>query len=129
MFELLEKFNQTQIDLLSKDKEIEDFRPGDQVAVSIKIFENGKFERTQIFRGLCIAKNNRGLHSSCIVRRIGSQKGEGIEYVFPIYSPAIAGIKNIQKGRVRRAKLYYMRNLYGKAAKIKTSTNIGNIKK
>lgn len=123
MFELLEKFNQAQVELLSQDKEIDDFRPGDQVAVSIKIFEGGKLERTQIFRGLCIARRNRGLHSSVTVRRIGGQKGEGIEYIFPLYSPAIAGVKTLQKGRVRRAKLYYMRNLYGKAAKIKSRSN------
>ena len=123
MFELLEKFNQAQVELLSQDKAIDDFRPGDQVAVSIRIFEDGKLERTQIFRGLCIARRNRGLHSSVTVRRIGGQKGEGIEYIFPLYSPAIASVKMLQKGRVRRAKLYYMRNLYGKAAKIKSRSS------
>ena len=97
-------------------KEIPDFRSGDTVVVQVKVKE-GNRERLQAFEGLVIAKRNRGLNSSFTVRKISH--GEGVERVFQTYSPLIAGIQVKRRGHVRRAKLYYMRNLRGKAARIK----------
>jgi large subunit ribosomal protein L19 len=97
-------------------KEIPDFRSGDTVIVQVKVKE-GNRERLQAFEGLVIAKRNRGLNSSFTVRKISH--GEGVERVFQTYSPLIAGIQVKRRGDVRRAKLYYMRNLRGKAARIK----------
>ena len=97
-------------------KEIPDFRPGDTVIVQVKVKE-GNRERLQAFEGLVIAKRNRGLNSAFTVRKISH--GEGVERVFQTYSPLIAEIQIKRRGQVRRAKLYYMRNLRGKAARIK----------
>jgi large subunit ribosomal protein L19 len=97
-------------------KEIPDFRPGDTVIVQVKVKE-GNRERLQAFEGLVIAKRNRGLNSAFTVRKISH--GEGVERVFQTYSPLIAEIQIKRRGDVRRAKLYYMRNLRGKAARIK----------
>ena len=97
-------------------KEIPVFNPGDTVAVSVKVIE-GERERIQIFEGVVIAIRNRGLNSAFTVRKISY--GEGVERVFQTYSHAIAGIEVKRKGAVRRAKLYYLRGLTGKAARIK----------
>lgn len=97
-------------------KEIPAFSPGDTISVKVKIKEGTK-ERLQAFEGLVIAKRNRGLNSSFTVRKISH--GEGVERVFPSYSPLIDSIQVKRRGDVRRAKLYYMRNLRGKAARIK----------
>jgi len=97
-------------------KEIPDFNPGDTVAVSVKVKE-GERERIQVFEGVVIAIRNRGLNSAFTVRKISY--GEGVERVFQTYSHAIAGIEVKRKGDVRRAKLYYLRGLTGKAARIK----------
>jgi len=97
-------------------KEIPSFNPGDTVAVSVKVIE-GERERIQIFEGVVIAIRNRGLNSAFTVRKISY--GEGVERVFQTYSHAIAGIEVKRKGDVRRAKLYYLRGLTGKAARIK----------
>lgn len=97
-------------------REIPAFRAGDTVIVQIKIKE-GERERLQAFEGLVIAKRNRGLNSAFTVRKISH--GEGVERVFPSYSPLIESIQVKRRGRVRRAKLYYMRSLRGKAARIK----------
>jgi large subunit ribosomal protein L19 len=97
-------------------KEIPPFNPGDTVVVQIKIKE-GERERLQIFEGLVIAKRNRGLNSAFTVRKISH--GEGVERVFPTYSPLIESISVKRRGDVRRAKLYYMRDRRGKAARIK----------
>ncbi len=97
-------------------KEIPEFHPGDTVAVSVKIKE-GDRERVQLFEGVVIAIRNRGLNSAFTVRKISY--GEGVERVFQTYSHAIAGIEVKRKGAVRRAKLYYLRGLTGKAARIK----------
>jgi len=97
-------------------KEIPEFNPGDTVAVSLKIKE-GERERIQVFEGVVIAIRNRGLNSAFTVRKISY--GEGVERVFQTYSHAIAGIEVKRKGAVRRAKLYYVRGLTGKAARIK----------
>jgi large subunit ribosomal protein L19 len=97
-------------------KKIPDFRPGDTVVVQVKVKE-GNRERLQAFEGLVIAKRNRGLNSAFTVRKISH--GEGVERVFQTYSPLVAEIQIKRRGDVRRAKLYYMRNLRGKAARIK----------
>jgi len=112
----LEKFEQSQLVKLVKDKEIPDFNPGDTVKVNVRILEGDK-ERVQAFEGVCIAKKSRGINSSFTVRKISS--GEGVERVFPLYSTRIDSIVLVRRGVVRRAKLYYMRELFGKAARIK----------
>ncbi len=98
------------------NREIPEFGPGDTVAVQVKVVE-GSRERLQTFEGVCIAKRNRGLNSSFTVRKISH--GEGVERVFQTYSPLIESIKVKRRGDVRRAKLYYLRGLTGKAARIK----------
>ncbi len=99
-----------------KDKNIPEFRSGDTVVVQLKIKE-GERERVQAFEGIVIAKRNRGVNSSFTVRKMSH--GEGVERVFQTYSPLIAGIELKRTGHVRRAKLYYLRNLSGRKARIK----------
>ena len=117
---LLERYRAKQIERLSAEKVIPDFIAGDQVAVSVEITE-GTTKRIQIFEGLCIARKNRGAASTFTVRKLASN-GVGAERVFPLYSPRIKNIKVLRLGKVRRAKLYYMRALRGKAARIKERT-------
>jgi large subunit ribosomal protein L19 len=105
-----------ELDKEQMGKKIPEFSPGDTISVKVKIKEGSK-ERLQAFEGLVIAKRNRGLNSSFTVRKISH--GEGVERVFPSYSPLIDSIQVKRRGDVRRAKLYYMRNLRGKAARIK----------
>jgi len=95
--------------------DLPEFQPGDDVAVHIRVIEGDK-ERTQIFRGLCIQRRGSGVNETFTVRKISG--GIGVERVFPIHSPRIAKIECTRKGKVRRAKLYYIRNLRGKAARI-----------
>lgn len=97
-------------------KEVPDFGPGDTVVVQVKVKE-GNRERLQAFEGVCIAKRNRGLNSAFTVRKISH--GEGVERVFQTYSPGVDSIQVKRRGDVRRAKLYYLRGLSGKAARIK----------
>jgi large subunit ribosomal protein L19 len=97
------------------DKKIPDFSPGDTVVVEVKVKE-GDRERVQAYEGVVIARRNRGLNSSFTVRKISH--GEGVERVFQAYSPAIGSISVKRRGNVRRAKLYYLRDLTGKAARI-----------
>jgi len=96
-------------------REVPEFRPGDTVVVQVKVIE-GERERVQAYEGVVIAKSNRGLNSSFTVRKISH--GEGVERVFQTHSPAISGIQVKRRGNVRRAKLYYLRELSGKAARI-----------
>ena len=105
-----------QIETEQLNQDIPDFSPGDTVIVSVKVIE-GKRERVQAFEGVVIAKKNRGLNSSFTVRKISY--GEGVERVFQSHSPTITSIKVKRRGDVRRAKLYYMRDLRGKASRIK----------
>lgn len=105
-----------QLDAEQMSREIPEFAPGDTVVVQVKVKE-GDRERLQAFEGVVIAKKNRGINSSFTVRKISS--GEGVERVFQTYSPLVAEIKVKRRGDVRRAKLYYMRDLRGKAARIK----------
>jgi large subunit ribosomal protein L19 len=98
------------------EKKMPDFGPGDTVVVQVKVKE-GQRERLQAFEGICIARRNRGLNTSFTVRKISH--GEGVERVFQAYSPSVAEIEVKRRGDVRRAKLYYLRGLTGKAARIK----------
>ncbi len=98
------------------DKETPEFTPGDTVRVNVKIQEAGKF-RIQAFEGVVIAIKKRGLRSTFTVRKVSF--GHGVERIFPLYSPMIDSVERIKKGRVRRAKLYYLRQRKGKAARIK----------
>ena len=111
----IEKLEQSQIEELSAGKNIPDFAPGDTVRVDVKVVE-GTRERVQAFEGLCIARKNDGLNSSFTVRKISY--GEGVERIFPLYSPRIDGITRVRRGDVRRAKLYYLRGRTGKSARI-----------
>ena len=112
---LLQQLESEQVQKLTGGKAAPTFRPGDTVRVNVKVVE-GTRSRIQAFEGVCIARRNRGLNSSFTVRKISY--GEGVERVFPLYSSAIAGIEVVRKGEVRRAKLYYLRGLSGKAARI-----------
>jgi large subunit ribosomal protein L19 len=111
----LEKFEQAQLEKLTENKNIPVFAAGDTVKVNVRIVEGDK-ERIQAYEGVCIARKNRGLNSAFTVRKISH--GEGVERVFPLYSPRLDSIELIRRGVVRRAKLYYMRERFGKAARI-----------
>jgi large subunit ribosomal protein L19 len=113
---IVEKFDQQQIEALSADKDIPEFGAGDTIRVNVRIVE-GTTERIQAFEGVCIARKNRSVNSAFTVRKLSH--GEGVERVFPLYSPRIESIVVVRRGDVRRAKLYYMRGLTGKAARIK----------
>ena len=112
---IIEQFETDQIKTLIKGKKIPQFHPGDTVKVNVKVREGAR-ERIQAFEGVCIAKKNRGLSSSFTVRKISF--GEGVERVFPIFSPSIDSVVLIRSGQVRRAKLYYLRDRKGKSARI-----------
>ena len=112
---IIEQFEKDQIKSLVKGKKIPQFHPGDTVRVNVKVRE-GTRERIQAFEGVCIRKKNRGLSSSFTVRKISF--GEGVERVFPIFSSSIDSISIVRSGQVRRAKLYYLRDLTGKKARI-----------
>ena len=101
-------------------KEIPEFGPGDTVVVQVKVKE-GTRERLQAYEGVCISRKNRGLNSSFTVRKISN--GEGVERVFPLYSPRLDDIAVVRRGRVRRAKLYYLRGRTGKSARIAEKTS------
>ncbi len=105
-----------QINAEQMNRKLVDFNPGDTVVVQVKVKE-GTRERLQAFEGVCIAKRNRGLNSSFTVRKISH--GEGVERVFQTYSPIVSDVEVKRRGDVRRAKLYYLRGLEGRAARIK----------
>ena len=111
----IEDINKAAIKKIVANKKITDFSPGDTIKVGVKIVE-GKRERIQYFEGVCIAKKNRDINSSFTVRKISF--GEGVERTFALYSPAVDTIKVIRSGKVRRAKLYYLRDRTGKKARI-----------
>lgn len=110
---IIEQLEKEHIEELNKD--VPDFAPGDTVRVNVKVKE-GERERIQAFEGVCIARAGGGLHESFTVRKISF--GEGVERVFPIYSPLVDSIKVTRRGKVRRAKLYYLRERRGKSARI-----------
>ena len=112
---LIDKIEKKQIDAVLAQREIPEFGPGDTLRIDVKVVE-GTRERVQGFEGVCIGRKNDGIGSSFTVRKISY--GEGVERVFPLYSPKIQEIHVIRRGRVRRAKLYYLRGRTGKAARI-----------
>src|ERR1044072_4203866 len=112
---LLKQLEQEQITKLTASKEIPDFGPGDTVIVNVKVVE-GERSRLQAYEGVCIARSGGGINQSFTVRKISY--GEGVERVFPLYSPMVDSIKVVRRGKVRRAKLYYLRGLRGKKARI-----------
>ena len=111
----IEDINKAAIKKIVANKKITEFSPGDTIKVGVKIIE-GKRERIQYFEGVCIAKKNRDINSSFTVRKISF--GEGVERTFALYSPNVDSIKVIRSGKVRRAKLYYLRDRKGKSARI-----------
>jgi len=111
----IEKLEAEQMEKLEAERPVPDFQPGDTLRVRVKVVE-GTRERIQAFEGVCIARKNAGLNSSFTVRKISY--GEGVERVFPLYSPRIDGIEVVRTGDVRRAKLYYLRGRRGKSARI-----------
>ena len=120
----IEDINKANLEKLISKKKITEFFPGDTIRVGVRIVE-GKRERIQNFEGVCIAKKNRNINSSFTVRKISF--GEGVERTFALYSPVVSSIKVIRSGKVKRAKLYYLRDRKGKSARIaeKIKKNIG----
>ena len=112
---LIDKIEKKQMDAVLAQREIPEFGPGDTLRIDVKVVE-GTRERVQAFEGVCIGRKNDGIGSSFTVRKMSY--GEGVERVFPLYSPKIQEIKLVRRGRVRRAKLYYLRGRTGKAARI-----------
>jgi large subunit ribosomal protein L19 len=112
---LIKELEQEQIGRLTAGKEIPDFAPGDTLLVNVKVVE-GDRSRVQAYEGVCIGRAGSGLNENFTVRKISY--GEGVERVFPLYSPMIDSIKVVRRGKVRRAKLYYLRGRRGKSARI-----------
>ena len=112
---LLQQLEQEQVDKLAASRPIPEFQPGDTLRVGVKVVE-GERERIQVFEGVCIGRKNAGVNSNFTLRKISY--GEGVERIFPLYSPRITSIDVVRRGVVRRAKLYYLRGLTGKAARI-----------
>ncbi len=112
---LIETLEREAIEALTADKKIPEFRPGDTLRVGVKVIE-GDRARVQNFEGVCIARANKGINSNFTVRKISF--GEGVERVFPLYSPTVDSIEVVRRGAVRRAKLYYLRGRTGKSARI-----------
>lgn len=117
---LIQTLEKEQVAKLSAGKEIPDFGPGDTLLVNVKVIEGDK-TRVQAYEGVCIGRAGGGLHQNFTVRKISY--GEGVERVFPLYSPMIESIKVVRRGKVRRAKLYYLRGLRGKKARIVEATS------
>jgi large subunit ribosomal protein L19 len=112
---LLQQIEREQVEKLAANRPVPKFEPGDTVRVMVRVIE-GERERVQAFEGVCIARKNAGINSNFTLRKISY--GEGVERVFPLYSPRIAAIEVVRRGVVRRAKLYYLRGLTGKRARI-----------
>lgn len=112
---LIQQLEQEQLTKLAAGKEIPDFQPGDTLLVNVKVVEAEK-TRIQAYEGVCIGRSGSGLNENFTVRKISY--GEGVERVFPLYSPMIDSIKVVRRGKVRRAKLYYLRGRRGKSARI-----------
>ena len=115
-----------QITEIVKKRTVPDFKAGDTVKVNVYVTEGNK-ERIQAFEGICIARSNRGFNSTFTIRKISH--GEGVERVFPVYSPMLASIELIRKGKVRRSKLYYLRQRSGKSARIAEKKDFSKKKK
>ncbi len=112
---ILQSLEHEQLEKLAAARAVPEFRPGDTLRVSVKVIE-GERERVQAFEGVCIARKNSGINSNFTLRKISY--GEGVERIFPLYSPRVTLIEVVRRGAVRRAKLYYLRGLTGKAARI-----------
>src|SRR5438477_1044226 len=112
---LIQQLEKEQFDKLAATKQIPDFGPGDTLIVNVKVVE-GERSRLQAYEGVCIARSGGGINQSFTVRKISY--GEGVERVFPLYAPMVDSIKVVRRGKVRRAKLYYLRGLRGKKARI-----------
>lgn len=123
---IIQEIEQEHLAGIAGDKAIPDFSPGDTVRVNVRVVE-GNRERVQAFEGVCIARRNAGLNSSFTVRKLSY--GEGVERVFPLYSPRVESIEIIRRGKVRRAKLYYLRGRTGKRARIVERTTGRGMKK
>ena len=119
---IIQQLEKEQVEKLSAGKDIPDFQPGDTVLVNVKVVEGDK-SRVQAYEGVCIGRSGAGINKSFTVRKISY--GEGVERVFPLYSPMIDSIKLVRRGKVRRAKLYYLRGLRGKKARISEGTGHG----
>ena len=119
---LIQTLNKEQADKLAAGKNIPDFEPGDTLIVNVKVVE-GERSRIQAYEGVCIGRSGAGLNESFTVRKISY--GEGVERVFPLHSPMIDSIKLLRRGKVRRAKLYYLRGLRGKKARIAEGAHHG----
>ena len=115
---IIQQLEKEQLEKLSANKAIPAFAPGDTVIVNVKVTEGDK-TRVQAYEGVCIARSGAGLNESFTVRKISY--GEGVERVFPLYAPAIDSLKVVRRGKVRRAKLYYLRDLRGKKARIEAA--------
>ena len=120
---ILDQIGQNEINKVLASRQIPEFGAGDTLRVDVKVVE-GTRERIQAFEGVCIARKSDGINSSFTVRQISY--GEGVERIFPLYSPRISGITVIRRGKVRRAKLYYLRGRRGKSARIVESTRDRN---
>ena len=118
--DIIKEIETEQLEKLTAERPVPDFGPGDTLKVNVKVVE-GTRERIQAFEGVCIGRKNAGINSAFTVRKISY--GEGVERVFQLYSPAIAGIEVVRRGDVRRAKLYYLRGLKGKRARIAEKTD------
>lgn len=112
---ILQQYEAAEMARLAEARAVPEFAPGDTLRVSVKVVE-GDRTRTQAYEGVCIARSNKGLNSNFTVRKISY--GEGVERIFPLYSPTIAAIEVVRRGDVRRAKLYYLRGRRGKSARI-----------
>jgi large subunit ribosomal protein L19 len=112
---LLQQIEREQVERLAANRPVPNFQPGDTVRVSLRVVE-GERERVQAFEGVCIARKNAGINSNFTLRKISY--GEGVERIFPLYSPRITAIEVVRRGVVRRAKLYYLRGRTGKRARI-----------
>ena len=120
MTNIIEQLNAEEMAKIEAQRKLPEFSPGDTVRVNVKVTE-GNRTRTQAYEGVCIARSGGGINESFTVRKISY--GEGVERVFPIYSPMLEGVEVVRRGKVRRAKLYYLRDRRGKSARIVENTN------
>ncbi|MEP3045334.1 MAG: 50S ribosomal protein L19 [Roseibium sp.] len=118
---IIEQLNAEEMERIEAQRKLPEFSPGDTVKVNVKVTE-GTRTRTQAYEGVCIARSGGGINESFTVRKISY--GEGVERVFPIYSPMLEGVEVVRRGKVRRAKLYYLRDRRGKSARIVENTNV-----
>ena len=118
---IIEQLNAEEMAKIEEKRKLPEFSPGDTVRVNVRVTE-GSRTRTQAYEGVCIARSGGGINESFTVRKISY--GEGVERVFPIYSPMLEGVEVVRRGKVRRAKLYYLRDRRGKSARITENTNV-----